>query len=243
MSIRIPWLMVACAAWLVLATSGTATARPRPGETTGDDLNTEITDFPPPDLPPQAPSGYVIVEEGLWSQHHDQPAGEFMAAQQEFLKDEVETAAESIRRGASYVRAEGSRAQAGDRDALLAASNALELLAGRVERRDVTSIADIEPVFAQAHRAVATHHLNLALLSESQGDAGHTGMHLAVAAYNVHQQMIWQNQELDVDLHANLDDVEKVAIRLQRHGEALDAEARQALSDLDQIIDSHPLAR
>lgn len=152
MSHRFCCLTIACAAAFVLAGGGAATARPRPGETTGDDLNTQLRDVPGPDLPPPAPAGFVIVEENLWFQHHDQPAGEF----------------------------------------------------------------------ASAHRAVAIHHLNLALQAEARGDASHSGAHREVAAYNVRQQLIWQNDELDAALKASLAEVEKVA-------------------GLGQIIDSHPL--
>jgi hypothetical protein len=241
MKVHISSLALACTTLVVLADIDTATARPRPGEATGDDRITQMQELPPPVLPPQAPSGYVIVEEDLWSQHQDQPALEFETAQQKFLASEMGGVAESIRRGASYVRAEGSRAKSDDRDALLSVSDALERLSSRVETGKVTSFDDVGSVFARAQRAVAIHHLNLARQAESRGDAGLTGRHLAVAAQNLRQQLTWQNLELDYDLKTNLDEVEKVANQLQAPGAALNAGARQAMTSLEQIITSHAL--
>jgi hypothetical protein len=235
-------LTLTCVAVVILGSSGSAYARPRPGEAVGDDPNTQVPDFPAPDLPPPAPLGYVVVEEDLWSQHLDQPGAEFDTVEQDYLAGDLLAAAESIRRGASYLRAEGSRAKTGDRDLLLAVSGALEGLSRRVETRKVTSFDEIGAVFARAHRAVADHYLNLARQAYDGGDARLTGVHLAVAVRNVRQQLIRQNTELDYDLESRLGKLETLAGQLQRPDAVLSGETGKSLAGLAQIIAAHPLA-
>jgi hypothetical protein len=239
MKSRISCVVFACAALLVVGDAGSANARPRPGEATGDDTQDQQQDLSTPDLPPQAPSGYVIVEDDLWAQHHDQPTGEFEGAEQNFVTGEIPAAAEAIRRGASYVRAEGSRAEPDDRDALQAASDALELLAKRVESEEVQSITELESAFARADHAVASHHLTLARKAQVSDKAKLTGVHLQVAAHDFRRQLTWQHTALDSDAETTLARAEKLASQLQQRGASLGAEVPQALADVAVIIASH----
>lgn len=189
-----------------------------------------------PDLRHTAPSGFVLVEEGLWAQHNDQPGIEFVAARDSVLQANLPAAAVAIRRAAAYVRAEASRADGTFKPRLQKVSVALMQLADDLGRNPDLASDPLGPVFAEAQHVLALHHIALARESVNEEDARRAGEHMAAAALNVRGALAWADRPLDRKTSDALDRVAALAAQLQDEGATVGPGAQAALKDLEQAL-------
>jgi hypothetical protein len=148
--------------------------------------------------PPNAPEGWIVLEEDFWVPLAHEPGMFFHRAHEEYLEQEYELAAVDLRQAAAFLRLQARRSTyAEDSSAVYAAANHLFHLAGGIEEGAVKSIAQLDRAFARAHYALAEH--DYAMAQESWG-AKHpymTGLNLNAAVFNLESGYSWANAELD----------------------------------------------
>ena len=93
---------------------------------------------------PQAPAGYVLVEEDHWHKLADEPALHIGRAREAFLMKDARTAASELHKAAIHVRIGAGHAAGLEKNALLSAAHDLEHTAQRLDDRKVTSVAEID---------------------------------------------------------------------------------------------------
>jgi hypothetical protein len=118
---------------------------------------------------PNAPAGYVLVEEDVLLQFVELPGEHFHKARENFLKKDFKGAASEIRKGAAFLRLEAARATKEGKVGLTASIAELERLANDVEKGTVTSAKTLDRAFAKAHHGLAKHHYLKALDCSSTG--------------------------------------------------------------------------
>jgi hypothetical protein len=221
--------MIACLLAVALGSATALQAEPRPDETTPPAAAGPET-LP---LTPRAPAGFVLVDEGLWTQHHDQPARAFEEACASLTQHDAPAAAAALRRAAGYVRAEGSRTADTMREHLQAVSTALSKAATEVADGRLTEVQALSRLFANAHHQIARHHLMLARRALDERDAPRTGEHLLVALDNRREELNWLDRELDPEAVREFKRIEELATGLRDGAVELDAQAELAVRNLE----------
>ncbi len=225
--IWLPTSLVACllACFLCSARPAAAEVRPAPG----------IPELPAPP-PPPAPKGFLLVEEGLWSQHLDQPESEFQAARAALERKDLKAAVASVRRAAGYVRAEGSRAEKPARTALQASAQSLADLAARLEQGLLPDADAVAPVFAATHRELARHRLALARLAVGDDEVARAGEQLGAAAHDARAELAWAGGSVDPETGDLLHRIDLLADQLQQDGAAADELTDEAMDELGRLL-------
>jgi hypothetical protein len=221
----------------MLAAAGAGWAAPLPGE---GPTQPEVPKETPKDqyeLVP-APAGFVMVEEGLWAQHHDQPAREFHSAYDEMLRNDQRKVAASLRRAAGYLRAEMSHAETGQREQLATVVGSITELADRISNGEAVAPADLKQSFAHASHVLASHHLALARRAAAKKDAFLAGSHLEAAVTNRYEELTWEDRELDDATQDAMNQIAEMAEYLQKDGATVNWETTRALDDLDRLLGS-----
>jgi len=146
---------------------------------------------------PEAPKGYVVVEEDVLLQFVDSPGEHFHKARQSFLKKDFKSAAEDIRKGAAFLRLQAARATSEGKKGLIASIAELEKLANDVEKGTVTSAKTLDRAFARAHHKLAQHHYLKALDYKAKKDTKKLGHSLKAAAVHLENGFAWAGHELE----------------------------------------------
>jgi hypothetical protein len=147
--------------------------------------------------PPDAPKGWIALEEDFWIPLAHAPGTYFHRAHEEFLKKDYALAAVDLREAAAYVRLQARRSTYPEHsNALYAAANRLSNLAREVQRKELKSAAWLDREFARAHYALAEHDYVMARESWNKKQPYATGCNLDAAAFNLESGYSWTNQEM-----------------------------------------------
>lgn len=213
------------AAALAAALPVFAEIRPAPG--------TPEVPAPPP---PSAPKGFLLVDEGLWAQHLDQPEREFQVARLALDRKDLKAAVAAVRRAAGYVRAEGSRAEKPARAALLASAQSLADLAARLEQGLLPDADAVGPVFAAVHRELARHRLALARLAVGDDEVARAGEQLGAAADDARAELAWSGGQVDPEQGDLLHRIDLLSDQLQQDGATVDELTDEAMDELGRLL-------
>ena len=150
-----------------------------------------------PKTAPQAPDGWILVEEDIWLLFPDEPGAQFHQAHETFLKKDFKAAAAHIRKGVGFMKLEAARAAGDGKKALTTSIDALEKLASDVEKGAVKSTNDLGKAFARAHRAVAVHHHLKASEAWAKKETSKTGHALKAAASHLEKALAWSGHKIE----------------------------------------------
>lgn len=147
--------------------------------------------------PPDAPQGWIVLEEDFWLPLAYEPGTYFHRAHEECLKKDYELAAVDLRQASAYLRLQARRSTYTEHStALYTAANGLSRLAGQIEKRDVKSAAQLDREFARAHCALAEHDYVMAKESWNKKQPYTTGHNLNAAVFNIESGYSWANKEM-----------------------------------------------
>ncbi len=144
--------------------------------------------------PPQAPEGYILIEEEVWRVVDDESEEHFHRAHESFLKKDLKKAAAQIRKSEVFLKMEAGRATAEGKKLMEESGHELRKLAEDVEHGAVTSVKRLDEVFARVHQAFAHHHHLKAKESwtnKAEQVAHKVGQDLQAAAAHFDQGLIW----------------------------------------------------
>jgi len=174
---------------------------------------------------PEAPEGYVIVEEDILTAFVDSPGEHFHKAREKFLEKDYKAAAEEIRKGVAFLRLQAARASTEGKKGLIDSIAELEKLANDVGKGTVTSAKTLDHAFAKAHYALAKHHYLKAMEYKAKGSSSKLGHALKAAAIHLEQGFAWSGQKLEVATVAVIKDTGLVAGKLIEGGGWIGKEA------------------
>jgi hypothetical protein len=138
-----------------------------------------------PAHPPQAPKGYVLVDEETWHKLADEPDRHLERARAAFLKSEFRTATTEIRKAGVHLRIAASHAGAVTKLELTQAEHALEHLAHRVETGAVKSVDELDIITARALHSLADDQYRKAADAWRHHEQHVAGQYLRSAAHNL----------------------------------------------------------
>jgi len=147
--------------------------------------------------PPKSPEHWVLVEEIDLFVFENEPAQQFHKARENFFKKDMKASAAEIRKGATFLKMQESRATAEGKKALKASIDELEKLANKVEKGTVPSVKELDNVFARAHHALALHHKLKASESWAKKEYKMAGHDLKAAAIHLEHALKWSGHELE----------------------------------------------
>ncbi len=145
----------------------------------------------------KAPEGYVLVEEDVLIVFADAPGEHFHKARESFLKKDINSAADEIRKGAAFMKLEAGRGTKESKEELMASVRELEKLANEVKKGTVTSAKELDHSFARAHLALARHHYLKASESWAKKEAKKVGNDLKASTTHLEHALAWSGHELE----------------------------------------------
>ncbi|MCB0209537.1 MAG: hypothetical protein KDJ52_09415 [Anaerolineae bacterium] len=126
-------------------------------------------------------------------------AQHFQYAVDALNKESYSTAAAEIRQAVAYLKIDEARANGQVKDALQALVGELNGVADDVAQGKITSAADLEMTFAQAHYVLAAHYQLAATNSQNRDALRDAGFELKAAATNLEQTLFHVGQKAEGD--------------------------------------------
>jgi hypothetical protein len=134
---------------------------------------------------PQAPVGYVLVEEDQWHKLADEPDRHIGRAREAYLMQDARTAAAELRKAAVHVRIAAGHAAERGKAALLRSEHELEHTARRIEEGAVQSVEELDFASARALHALSDYQYAKAADAWRRREARQAGQYLRAAANNL----------------------------------------------------------
>ena len=196
---------------------------------------------------PDAPSGWIILQDDFWLPLTHEPGLYFHRAHQAFLEKDRNTTAIELRQAAAFIRIEARRSSYTEHaNALYAAANRLSNLATQVEERKVKSAAELDREFARAHYTLANHDYAMAQETWKEKRPYTTGFNLNAAVFNIESGYNWANADMGKTGFNAVADASTLADNLiagapQRYevNATLDA-VHEAINNLSRQVDNLP---
>lgn len=139
----------------------------------------------PRPAPPQAPPGYVLVEEDQWQKLADEPDRHIGRAREAFLMQDARTAAAELRKAAVHVKVAAGHAAERGKAALLRSEHELEHTARRIEEGTIRSVEELDYASARALHALSDYQYVKAAEAWRKREARVAGQYLRSAANNL----------------------------------------------------------
>jgi len=134
---------------------------------------------------PQAPAGYVLVEEEQWHKLVDEPDRHIGRAREAYLMMDARTAAAELRKAAVHVRVAAGHAAERGKNTLLRSEHELEHTARRIEEGAVKSVEELDFASARALHALSDYQYAKAAEAWRKREARQAGQYLRAAANNL----------------------------------------------------------
>lgn len=183
------------------------------------------------------PGGAQLPEEVL-RRFVDEPSLHFESAQERFLKKDGGGAATELRKSAAFVRLEAARTTAEDGKALVDAADALERLAGDVEKGSIGAVDALDGALAQAELALARHHQsNAERYWQANDDAG-AGHDLKAASSNLRNALKYVGAKADAEVEGAIKDAAKIGQDLLDGNSPPDERIGASIERLGSAIDN-----
>lgn len=140
----------------------------------------------PVPMVPQAPPGYLLVDEDMWSQLMDEAGQHLDRAREAFLHGHTRTTALELRKAALMMKIDAAHGQDRADLALMKSAHELEHLAQRLlSSQSTDSIDDVDAVSSRALAALADHEQVKADQAWRQHHTRRSGRYLRSAADNL----------------------------------------------------------
>ena len=166
-----------------------------------------------------------------------EPDKDFQKARKSFLKKDLKSSAEAIRKGAAYLKSVGEQAEEGGKQAFLVSMQELEKLADRVEKGTITSVKELDQAFARAHHVMAQHHYLRATESWTKKETLKVGQELKAASRHLERGVKHVGGKVRNDVKPVIKDTRFLARKLIKGTGWVDAEVERGIKALGLEID------
>jgi len=161
----------------------------------------------------------------------------FQKAKQDYLDKNLAAAAEQIRKGSAYMKAEAEKASVTGKEALAASARELNKLADDVKKGTVTSVKRIEESFARAYQALAADSHTKSMEAWTRKEAAKTGAALDSATNNLEKGFAWAGQKADTGTKEVMKKSEDLSLKLKEKGSVMAEEVGKELKDIGNEIE------
>jgi hypothetical protein len=178
-----------------------------------------------------------ISEVSTWYPLVRQPQNHFTTAAAAFSDRDYALASAEIRKGASYIRNEASRASGSARSGLEDSARQLEDLAGSVQTGSEQDAAVLRRAFATANRALAIEYRTLASRSWERKDYDEAGHELHAAAQSLESGAGWLGEQARSGAAATVADTRTLGDKLSNGAKWSQEEVAKGLVKLGNGIE------
>lgn len=145
-------------------------------------------------------------DENYWVLFYDLPSRRFRAIRNDFIKGHYGLVSQNLRVAENHIRIEATRSSPPLDQKLIAISDRLSESALRNENNQIT-VAEFNPLFAQAHWLLSQHYLTLSLTSKENENHPNAGHYLAATAHHVERAILWSDMRITPKTLKTLDDI------------------------------------
>ena len=163
---------------------------------------------------PDTKPGWVVIEEDIFYVFDDEPSAYFYNAHESFMKRDLQATARELRKAAAFVKLASSMATAEGKKGLDSSYQELNKLADDVEKGTISSVKDLEAVFARTHYALAKHYYLKAVEAQGKKKAEETGHFLKSAAIHLEYGFAWAGHKLEADAVASIKEIRVLSGKL-----------------------------
>ena len=170
---------------------------------------------------------------------HESPSIEqtFQKAKENYLQKNMNAAAEQIKKGASYMKAQAEKASAKGKADLAASAQELEKLADDVKKGAVTSEKKIEDAFARAYLALASDDHIKSTESWAKKESAKAGAALERANKNLEKSFAWAGQKIEKHTNDAMKKSGELASKLKKKGTLIAEEVGKGLQEAGNEIE------
>jgi hypothetical protein len=161
----------------------------------------------------------------------------FQKAKKDYLEKNINSAAQQIQKGASYMKAEAAKASVQGKEALAASAQELEKLADDVKKGTVTSVKRIEDAFARAYLALAADSQIKSTESWAKKEAAKAGEALDSATKSLEKSFAWAGQKVENSTKEVMEKSEDLSLKLKKKGSLIAEEVGKGLKDAGNEIE------
>ncbi len=173
----------------------------------------------------ESTSRAVVLDEDAWVVFYDVPSRRFRTIRSDFVKREFASASNDLMTSARYLLIEADRASPEISARLSQTADRLVWIAENIDDVEVTG-AELDSQFGRAHWLLAQHYLENARQLRDLGQLRRAGQYLWATTHHLERAVLWSNARIDRKLHATLESLRDLAVRLQDP-----ARAQKALND------------
>jgi hypothetical protein len=184
----------------------------------------------------------LIIGNGVWaatggSDTFSSIEEHFQKAKNDYVKKNLNAAADEIHKGAIYVKKEAETASDKGKEALLKSYDELELLAMDVRKGTVTSIKRLESSFAHAYHALANNaHLKSAE-AWSRKEISNPGSYLDKTTRYLEKGFTWANQKKETVTEEVIKKSKDLAQKIKRGTGWVSSEVEKGLKETGSEIE------
>jgi hypothetical protein len=162
---------------------------------------------------------------------------DFQKARQSYLQKNMNSAAEQIQKGASYMKAEAAKASAKGKEALTLSAKELEKLAVDVKKGTVTSVKKIEEPFSRAYLALAADSHIKSTESWAKKESGKTSEALDSSTRYLERGLAWTGQKIEIGTKEAIKKSKDLSLKLKEKGGVIAKEVEKGLKETGSEID------
>jgi hypothetical protein len=161
----------------------------------------------------------------------------FQNAKQKYLEKNINSAAEQIQKGASFVKAKAEKASDKGKEALNASAKELEKLADDVKKGTVTSEKRIEQTFARAYIALASDSHIQSTESWAKKEKAKAGDALDSANKYLERSFAWAGQKIETNTKKTMEKSKELSLKLKKKGSVVAEDVGKGLKDAGNEIE------
>ena len=162
---------------------------------------------------------------------------DFQKARQAYLQKNMNSAAEQIQKGASYMKAAAAKASAKGKDALTLSAKELEKLAVDVKKGTVTSVKKIEEPFSRAYLALAADSHIKSTESWAKKESTKVGEALDSSARYLERGVAWTGRKVEAGTKETIEKSKDLSLKLKEKGSVIAKEVEKGLKETGSEID------
>ena len=161
----------------------------------------------------------------------------FQKAKKDYLDKNMNSAAQQIQKGASFMKAKAANASAKGKEALNASAKELEKLADDVKKGTVTSTKRIEDAFARAYVALAADSQVKSTESWAKKESVKAGDALDSATKYLERSFAWAGQKVEKSTKEAMEKSKELSLRLKEKSSVVTEDVGKGLKDAGNEIE------
>jgi len=161
----------------------------------------------------------------------------FRKAKQDYLDKNMNSAAQQIKKGSSFMKAQAEKASDKGKEALNASATELEKLAGDVKKGTVTSVKKIEETFARAYVALASDSHIKSTESWAEKQTEKAGDALDSANKYLERSFDWAGQKIETGTKDAMKKSNELSQKLKKKGSVLAEDVGKGLKNAGDEIE------